>query len=277
MHKEDRKMIMNGISRVNPQAGQMGMNQATDSYSRNLQKQIADAQKQLQELSSNEEITPEEKMKKRQEIQQRINDLNLQLSQHQMEQRREKQQAKGPSMDDLTGGTGRAGWAKAGGKGTGFSQAGMTAMISAGQSLKQAEVQGSVAAGMEGRAGVLESEIKNNHGADIKKKQEELADVRQKAQTAEASQIDRLSDANRAAKEAAEADSGTEKEERTGKTGKTDKTGKKTPDGKGKTTEGDAPGTGRTELQAGGPSPEDTPADKGKAVRQAYTPVDIRL
>lgn len=276
MHKEDRKMIMNGISGVNAQAGQVGMNQATDSYSRNLQKQIADAQKQLQELSSNEEITPEEKMKKRQEIQQRINDLNLQLRQYQMEQRREKQ-AKGPSMDDLTGGTGRAGRAKAGGKGTGFSRAGMTAMISAGQSLQQAEVQGSVAASMEGRAGVLESEIKNNHGADVKKKQEEFADVRQKAQTAEASQIDRLSDANRAAKEAAEADSGTEKEERTGKTGKTDKTGKKTPDGKRKTTEGDAPGTGRTELQAGGPSPEDTPADKGKAVRQAYTPVDIRL
>lgn len=277
MHKEDRKMIMNGISGVNAQAGQVGMNQATDSYSRNLQKQIADAQKQLQELSSNEQMTPEEKMKKRQEIQQRINDLNLQLRQHQMEQRKEKQQTKGPSMDDLTGGTGRAGRARAGGKGTGFSQAGMAAMISADQSLKQAEVQGNVAAGMEGRAGVLEAEIKNNHGADVKKKQEELADVRQKAQTAEASQLDRLSDANRAAKEAAEADSGTEKEERTGKTGKTDKTGKKTPDGKGKTTEGDAPGTGRTELQAGGPSPEDTPADKGKAVRQAYTPVDIRL
>lgn len=87
-------MAMNGISGVNTQAGQMGMNQATDSYSRNLKKQIADAKKQLQEFSSNEEMAPEEKMKKRQELQQRINDLNLQLRQHQMEQRREKQQAK---------------------------------------------------------------------------------------------------------------------------------------------------------------------------------------
>ena len=36
--------------------------------SRNIQNQIANAQKQLQELSSNEEMTLEEKMKKRQEF-----------------------------------------------------------------------------------------------------------------------------------------------------------------------------------------------------------------
>ena len=38
------------------------MNRATDSYSRNLQNQIADAQKQLQELSSNKDMTQEEKI-----------------------------------------------------------------------------------------------------------------------------------------------------------------------------------------------------------------------
>ena len=81
------------------------MNQATDSYSRNIQNQIAGAQKQLRELSSNGDMTLEEKMKKRQEIQQQISDLNMQLRQHQMEQRKEKQQAKGTSMDDMLGGT----------------------------------------------------------------------------------------------------------------------------------------------------------------------------
>ena len=44
-------------------------------------------------------------MKKRQEIQQQISDLNMQLRQHQMEQRKEKQQAKSSSMDDMLGGT----------------------------------------------------------------------------------------------------------------------------------------------------------------------------
>ena len=98
-------MTINGINGVNTQMKQMGMNQATDSYSRNIQSQIANAQKQLQELSSNEDMSLEEKMKKRQEIQQQISDLNMQLRQHQMEQRKEKQQAKSSSMDDMLGGT----------------------------------------------------------------------------------------------------------------------------------------------------------------------------
>lgn len=96
-------MTINGINGANTQIGQMGMNQATDSYSRNIQNQIADAQKQLQELSSNKDMMQEEKMNKRQELQQQISDLNVQLRQHQMEQRREKQQ-KQSSFDDMIGG-----------------------------------------------------------------------------------------------------------------------------------------------------------------------------
>ena len=48
-------MIINGMSGTNTQAGQMGMSQTTDAYSRNIQNQIVNAQKQLQELSSDEE------------------------------------------------------------------------------------------------------------------------------------------------------------------------------------------------------------------------------
>ncbi len=96
-------MTINGINGTNAQMGQMGMNQATDSYSRNIQDQIADAQRQLQELSSDKDMAQEEKMTKRQELQQQISDLNVQLRQHQMEQRREKQQ-KPSSFDDMIGG-----------------------------------------------------------------------------------------------------------------------------------------------------------------------------
>lgn len=74
-------MTINGINGENTQMGQMGMNRATDSYSRNIQNQITNAQKRLQELSSNEDMTLEERMKKRQEIQQQISDLNMQLRQ----------------------------------------------------------------------------------------------------------------------------------------------------------------------------------------------------
>ena len=96
-------METNSINGINTQMGQMGMKQAADSYIRNIQNQIASAQKQLQELSSNKEMTQEEKMTKRQELQQQISDLNMQLRQHQTEQRREKQQ-KQSSFDDMTGG-----------------------------------------------------------------------------------------------------------------------------------------------------------------------------
>ena len=197
-------MTINGISGANARTAQMGMNQAMDSYSKNIQNQIANAQKQLQELSSNEEMTLEEKMKKRQEIQQQISDLNMQLRQHQMEQRRaersEKQQAKGSSMDDMLGGTN----AKTGGKSAGLSQASMTAMISADTSIKQAKVQGSVATEMKGRANVLKAEMKQSGSTEAK--EAELAELEQKAENATASQMNTLVEANKAVEKAAEAE-----------------------------------------------------------------------
>jgi len=49
-------------------------------------------------------------------------------------------------------------------------------MISADSSMKRAKVQGSMATQMEGRAGVLESEIKQDAGkGNTEKKEEELA------------------------------------------------------------------------------------------------------
>ena len=193
-------MTINGINGTNTQMGQMGMNQTTDSYSRNIQNQIANAQKRLQELSSNEEMTLEEKMKKRQEIQQQISDLNMQLRQHQMEQRKEKQQAKASSKDDILGGT----KAKAGEKSMGLSQASMTAMLSADTSIKQAKVQGNTAAKLEGRANVLKAEIKQSGNTKAKKK--ELAELEQKAMDATASQMNTLAEANKTVKEAVEAE-----------------------------------------------------------------------
>ena len=282
-------MKINGINGANTQMGQMGMNQATDSYSRNIQNQIANAQKQLQELSSNEEMTLEEKMKKRQEIQQQISDLNMQLRQHQAEQRKEKQQAKASSMDDMIGGT----KSKAGEKGIGMSQAGMTAMISADTSIKQAKVQGSVATSMEGRAGVLESEIKNNHGSDVTKKKEELADVTQKAQAATASQMNTLAETNKAMEEAAVAERGDNKtsgvkEEKTGqaeniaeKAAESGTNGEKAQDGVSgaESQTGNAENVQRDDsTQAGNVQPVETAVPEVTTAQAAvYAHVDVRL
>lgn len=200
-------MKISGMNGASPQAGQMGGSQLSDSISKNLQKQIANKQKQLQELSSNGELSLEEKRKKRQEIMQEINDLNNQLRQHQIELRREaanaqKTKEKDSSMEELTGKNKKE---NAQNKGTGFSNSSMKAMISADSSLKQAQVQGSVATAMENRAGVLRAEIKQDSGrTDVEAKKEELAEVEQKENHATASQMNTLDKANKEIKKSQE-------------------------------------------------------------------------
>ena len=285
-------MKINGTNGANTQMVQMGMNQAADSYSKNIQNQIANAQKQLQELSSNEDMTLEEKMKKRQEIQQQISDLNMQLRQHQIEQRKEKQQAKGSSMDDMLGGTGNTGSAKAGNKNTGLSQASMTAMISADTSIKQAKVQGSVAASMEGRANVLKAEVKQD-GGNVEAKKKEIAELEQKAENATASQMNTLAEANKTMEEAAEAERNDNKasESKEEKTDWAENTTEKTAESgaDGEKAQDGVSGAGlqagaaenvqqddRTQAENAQPAETAVP-EAATAQAAAYTHVDVRL
>lgn len=273
-------MAINGVNGTNNQMGAMRMTQATDSVSKNIQNQIANAQKQLQELSSNKDMSLEEKMKKRQEIQQQITDLNNQLRQHQMEMRKEKQ-AKASSMDDMLGSSKKTA-PKSGNKGTGISQASMQAIISADSAQAQAQVQGSVATKMEGRAGVLESEIKLDaaRGGDVSAKKEELAEVEQKAVAATSAQMDTLAKANKELEEAAKAEQQAEKtDDKDKKTEKKDAVSDKKED---KTVEGveDAEETNSvdTEIDAEVVSPDATATvDVSVPETVAYTHVDVRL
>ena len=143
-----------------------------------------------------------------------------------MEQRKE-QQMKKTSMDDMLGGSRKTG-PKSGKQSAGLSQASMQAMISADSSMKQAKVQGSMATQMEGKAGVLESEIKmdKGRGARKEKKEEELADLQAKAQAATAAQVSTLADVNKKMEEAAKAD------QKVSKTEDKDKSKKKNADDK---------------------------------------------
>lgn len=267
-------MTVNGISGVNNsmQAGGSGRITQMDSVSRNIQNQIANAQKKLQELSSNEELSIEDKMKKRQEIQQEINNLNQQLRQHQMEQRKEQQEKK-TSMDDMLGGS-RKTAPKSGKQSTGLSQASMQAMISADSSMKQAQVQGSMATQMEGKAGVLESEIKmdKGRGASTEKKEEELADLQAKAQAATVAQVSTLAEAGKKMEEAAKADSQTEASET--KSDKTDNTQEKV-NGTEENTENVTMETG-VEISKEIEVPVTEVADT-QTQQTVYTPIDIRL
>ena len=176
-------MTISNVNGISFQAANSGGSAATDSVSKSLQNQIANAQKQLQDLAASPEMTPEDKMKRRQEIQQEITALNQQLRQHQIDQRKE-QQAKRAEKTETTA--------------NGMSKDSMQAMISAESAMKQAKVQGSVATKMEGRAGILKAEIKQDaaRGGDVEKKQKELAEVEQKAQAADAAQLTTLAQAN---------------------------------------------------------------------------------
>lgn len=226
-------------------------NMQADSVSKNLQNQIANAQRQLQELSSKEGMTPEEKRKMRQEIQQEISNLNQQLRQHQIEMRKEQQTKKKDSVaKDLNSGSRRAGSAKISGEGSGLSQASMQAIISADSSMKQSQVQGSVATRMEGKARVLKSEIKQDasRGDSVEKKEEELADVQQRAQRAVSGQMSTLVSANQTMKDAAQTDADNRRDKAKEKTGDDH-------------------------------NHNDKPEDTASSVSQSdtYTPVDIRL
>ena len=273
-------MTINGINGMNNnmQAGRSGMNMQTDSVSKNIQNQIANAQKQLQELSSNEDMTLEEKMKKRQEIQQEITTLNQQLRQHQIEQRKE-QRSKGASMDDMLGGNRKA--VKSGNKGSGLSQASMQAMISADFSMKQAKVQGSMATQMEGKVGVLESEIKmdKGRGASTERKEEGLADLQAKAQAATAAQVSTLADAGKVMEEAAKADQAAEPVEN--KNSKTDKNAENDDTNiNGKEAEENVSGVESVNTQVDISVSESTQAVDNTVAQQpttVYTSIDIRL
>ncbi|MFW5667991.1 MAG: FlxA-like family protein [Acetivibrio ethanolgignens] len=259
-------MRINGFSGTNAQAGAMGMAQTNDSVSRNIQNQIANARQKLQDLSSNEEMSLEDKMKKRQEIQQEITNLNQQLRQHQIEQRKEQQSKNSSSMDDMVAGTNNASAKKS----TGLSQASMQAMISADSSMKQAKIQGSMATQMKGRAGVLESEIKQDAGkGNTEKKEEELADLQTKAQSATVAQMSTLADVNKSIGEAAKEDSRIENTEaKNDKTEKTQETIGAAPENTDVKAEPETVTTVEISVSKTG---------QNAAQQAVYTPIDVRL
>lgn len=193
--------IITGTNNI--QAGLSGINIQADSVSKSIENQIAQAQKELQELSSNEDMTAEEKMKKRQEIQQKINTLNQQLRQHQIEQRK-KQQSKDTSVDDMLNNNKKVDKTKSDNKGSGLSHASMQTMISADSSVKLAKEQGRQTTQMEGTARVLKSEIEmdKSKGANTAKKEEGLIDLQTRIEQATQVQLSTLADASKAMDEA---------------------------------------------------------------------------
>lgn len=69
----------------------MGGTQQVDSVSKNIQKELSEVQRQKQQLSSKEDLPVAEKVKKRQELQQKISGLNRELKQRETEANKKQQ------------------------------------------------------------------------------------------------------------------------------------------------------------------------------------------
>lgn len=212
-------MAVSSIQSMSIKADQLRVTPTTDMYTKNIQQQIMDNQKKMQDISSDQKMSVEEKMKKRQEIQQEISDLNNQLRQHLAEKQKEQQQEQKKAETQAASAQSTSSQET----GIGIPGIGMSAMISAGTSLKQAQSHDSVKVKLEGRAGVLRAEIKQDAPrGNVEAKERELAEIEKKVSDVSSAQMSSLKGANQAMKEAAKVEVSDEK------TGKTDqnKTGK---------------------------------------------------
>lgn len=203
-------MAISSIQSMGIKADQLRVTPTEDMYTKNIQQQIMDTQKKMQDISSDEKMSVEEKMKKRQELQQEISDLNNQLRQHlaekQKEQQREQKKVESQAASAQTTGTNTQG------TGMGISGTGMSAMISAGTSLKQAQSHDSVKVKLEGRAGVLRAEIKQDAPrGNVEAKERELAEIEKKVSDVSYAQMSSLKGANQVMKEAAKVEVSDEK------------------------------------------------------------------
>lgn len=261
-------MNINGIggAGMQPNKTGLGTDGQMDPLSRDLQKQIEKLKNDLKEISANQEMTTDAKMKKRQEIQKQINELQVQLRRHQIEAKREERQKKKDesSFDDLMGTKDQG--KQSDGQNVGMSAGSMEAMISAGQSVKQANVGGSIAKKMEGRANVVEVEIQLDGGrggsSNVDLKEAELSKLREAAEKATSSQMESLAEAGETLQSAA-------KDERAD--------GEKTDDKKASGTAGNEEETNTSSATTDGETSAASEVSEAAETDFAYHPVDVRL
>jgi len=71
---------------------QKGLGNSQDAQLKSIQNQILRVQNQIQELSENEDMSLEQKMDMRKELQQQLQDLNKQTMQRQIEMQKEQRE-----------------------------------------------------------------------------------------------------------------------------------------------------------------------------------------
>ncbi len=191
--------------------GQAASTQLIDTVSRNIENEIFGIQRKMQELTSNEEIPAEEKMKKRQELQQEMSRLNAELRRHQAEVSREqRKEAMASEEEDAKGaeqtdGTNAAKSIDKGIEDVGAELAlsGIGAMLAADSSVQQAKSQGVVVGKIENGIAILKGEIQQDklYGTNVERKEEILAKQRKRVSRALGAQFSALGNVKQTMKE----------------------------------------------------------------------------
>lgn len=185
-------MQIQGIGSISPFSSGSSTALGDDGRLQQLQQQIQQLQKEMQDLSQNDELSMEEKMKKRQEINQEIQTLRQQVQQVQREIRKQENQKKQEnSIDELAGGSKQ--------KQSATMTAGkIRALIAGDKAMEQADVGMKTSSEMDARAKVLQSEIYTDQlrGIDTGQKEEELSDIEQRSDLAKAEAIRTASEAS---------------------------------------------------------------------------------
>ena len=90
MQDADRGRNMS-ITGVKQSSGIRPVNEMTqDNYEKNIQKQIANLQQRMKSLNSDRELSGEQKMNEKKALQEKIQSLNSELKQHQLQRRQEE-------------------------------------------------------------------------------------------------------------------------------------------------------------------------------------------
>lgn len=208
-----------------------------DQESKALQKEIDEKQKELKELSQNEDIPLEEKVKQKQKLQQEISQLEAQLKMHQQEMKQQKQQESATQNPMSSGGDRQSLAVSMSLSSEGTAMSGMESLLSAHSSLKQAKVQQGVSKSLHADARILESEIKQDkgNGMNVEQKEEQLEKLNQRSSDAMNLAASSLQAANQSVKETKAGDgkqddkgenTGTKREEEEEKLAKDDKQSK---------------------------------------------------
>lgn len=172
-----------------------------DNRLKSIQTQIKNVQNQINGLSEKKDMSIEQKMEKRKELEQQLQDLNKEAAQRQMEIQKEKrekaaEEAKAKKQMEEPKDTYERSEAS-------LALSSVQGIISAETSMSQAEKLQSVKTKLEGQKNVTNTEVKLSKGANtIAKKKESISSLEGKIEKATSGMMEKVNDVNKTLEEA---------------------------------------------------------------------------